>query len=189
MSAGRGRRGLLGATGVAALLALLPGVPRALPTALPSELRGPLPAARLQGAGTLRALGFRIAELRLWSAERVDPAAYASLPLALELQYHRSLDGTAIAERSIDEMDRQSALPADTRMRWRDALRRLLPDVRPGDRLTGLLLNPSTTHFFHNGRPLGEVAGDDFAVRFFGIWLAPRTSEPALRAQLLGLPA
>jgi hypothetical protein len=39
--------------------------------------------------------------------------------------------------------------------------------------------------FLLNGRPLGEVRDPDFARVFFGIWLSPRTSEPALREALL----
>jgi len=33
---------------------------------------------------------------------------------------------------------------------------------------------------------VGEVKDAEFARRFFGIWLAPSTSEPALRQTLLG---
>jgi hypothetical protein len=34
---------------------------------------------------------------------------------------------------------------------------------------------------------VGEVRDATFARLFFGIWLSPRTSEPQLRAALLGL--
>lgn len=39
--------------------------------------------------------------------------------------------------------------------------------------------------FLVNGKAVGEVADAEFAQRFFGIWLAPTTSEPQLREALL----
>ena len=47
---------------------------------------------------------------------------------------------------------------------------------RPGESVT----------FFVNGRAAGELRDADFARRFFAIWLAPTTSEPRLRQQLIG---
>ena len=41
------------------------------------------------------------------------------------------------------------------------------------------------TAFWLNGKPIGDIAGADFAQRFFGIWLSPQTSAPALRDALL----
>jgi hypothetical protein len=38
------------------------------------------------------------------------------------------------------------------------------------------------------GKPHGSVADAAFGARLMGIWLAPQTSEPALRAALLALP-
>ena len=49
--------------------------------------------------------------------------------------------------------------------------------------------HPDAARFVFNGRPLGEIADADFARRFFGIWLDPRTSAPELRAALLRRPA
>jgi hypothetical protein len=62
------------------------------------------------------------------------------------------------------------------------------PDVRPGDRITGVQRPDGVVRFFLNGQLRGEKRDADFARRFFGIWLAPVTSEPRLRAALLGLP-
>jgi len=39
--------------------------------------------------------------------------------------------------------------------------------------------------FLLNGKPYGEVRDPEFAPLFFGIWLSPATSEPALRQSLL----
>jgi hypothetical protein len=157
----------------------------------PAELRSELPGARLQGSGRLRFLGLRIYEARLWAGERaVAPEWTAPLgsaaPLALELEYARALEGAKIAERSLTEMRRQGEIAPAAAERWLGQMTRLFPDVREGDRLTGVLVPGQSARFFFNGRMVGEVTDGDFARFFFGIWLSPATSDPALRLALLG---
>jgi hypothetical protein len=41
--------------------------------------------------------------------------------------------------------------------------------------------------FFHNGRQTAQLRDAEYARLFFGIWLAPQTSAPAMRTALLGL--
>ncbi len=65
-------------------------------------------------------------------------------------------------------------------------MRRLFPDVAEGDALSGEHQPGVGARFARNGRPLGEVADPGFSRAFFSIWLDPRTSEPGLRAALLG---
>ena len=60
------------------------------------------------------------------------------------------------------------------------------PDVKDGDRLTGRYEPGSGAQFFFNGQPRQRIDDAQFARLFFGIWLSPQTSEPALREQLLG---
>ena len=40
--------------------------------------------------------------------------------------------------------------------------------------------------YFHNGKPIGEIAEPGFAQAFFGIWLDPKTSRADFREKLLG---
>lgn len=147
----------------------------------------PGPAAALAalqrwGSGEFRRFGFLIYEATLWAgaAEPTRP------PLALQLTYRRSIDGRAIAQASIDQMRRFDAGQAQL-LRWGEQLTRLFPDVKPGDRILGQHL-PDQARFFHNDRPLGVIDDAAFAATFFAIWLDPRTSEPGLRAALLGRP-
>ncbi|MCX7160235.1 MAG: chalcone isomerase family protein [Proteobacteria bacterium] len=62
----------------------------------------------------------------------------------------------------------------------------LFPDVSKGTTLTGLNVPGKGARFFHDGRPLGEIAGTEFARAFFSIWLDPQSSAPALRSALMG---
>lgn len=170
------------------LSALLPTVVAANATGddAPSELAGELPQARPRGRGRLHFLGLPVYEARVWSAQPVVDDG-ATQPLAIEVRYARELSGERIARRSIDEMKRIGPFDDEQAERWLQAMTRLFPDVRAGDRLTGVQRPGQAARFYFNGRWRGEVADAEFTRLFFGIWLSPRTSEPALRAQLIGL--
>lgn len=154
---------------------------------LPAPVAAELPGARLQGQGTLRFLGMHIYDARLWAPGPVRPDAVDRTVLALELQYARSLKGPLIAERSIEEMRRVGDFSAEQGQRWETVMTRMFPDVRASDRIFGLQRPGDGARFLFGERFLGEVRDAEFARLFFGIWLSPRTSEPALRAALLGL--
>ena len=184
------RRSLLQRGALAALAATAPLRPAAqgtTPTAptTPTELAAELPAARWRGTGVLRFLGLHIYDAHLWSAEAVTGDGVAQ-PLALVLVYARQLVGEQIASRSLKEMKRIGRINDEQSSRWLTAMTQLFPDVKDGDRLTGIQRPGVTTRFFLNGQFRGEVADADFTRLFFGIWLSPRTSEPRRREQLLG---
>lgn len=155
----------------------------------PPELAPELPGLRLQGLGRLRFMGLQVYEAHLWvgaAALTGDAADWSGKPFALEVVYRRSLKGGAIAERSLKEMRRQGAPEPAAAERWLGAMRQLFPDVKAGDRLTGLNVPGMGARFFFNGRLLGDVREPAFARAFFGIWLSDKTSEPELRRALLG---
>jgi hypothetical protein len=157
------------------------------PVGGPAEVVAEVTGARLLGGGTLRFMGLRVYDARLWVGAAAPAADWQAVPFALELQYLRSLKGSAIAERSLKEMERQGEIGAVDGERWLGNMQQIFPDVKPGDRITGVNLPGVGARFFHNGQPRGELREVAFARLFFGIWLSPRTSEPALREHLLGL--
>ncbi len=152
----------------------------------PPEVGAELPGARLLGQGRLTFLSFSVYRARLWVGDGFEPAKFERHPLALELIYERSLPGKLIAERSLDEMKRAGTVDAVQGARWLSLMTELFPDVREGDRLTGVQRPGQSVAFFVNGRAAGELRDADFARRFFSIWLAPSSSAPRLREQLLG---
>ena len=173
----------------AALLAagLTPSEVSARP-ALP-EFAQDWPAARLQSQGRLRFLGLHVYDIRLWAGEApVGAADWPSRPLALEIEYARDLVGRLIAERSLQEMRRAGPIPPEAEQRWLQSMLQFFPDVRAGDRIVGVQRPDGLVRFYVNGRLRGEKRDAEFARRFFGIWLAPTTSEPRLREALLGAP-
>jgi len=186
------RRSLLGLLAWPALSTALPHaaassgtVARGAPLTLPPEVALEIPSARLYGKGRLRRFLFHVYDARLWVNPDFVEDRYANAPLALELEYGRTLLGALIAERSLEEMRRGGAIPAEQERRWLAAMQRVFADVNEGDRMTGVQLPGEATRFFLNGRFVGEIRDPEFTRLFFGIWLAPYTSEPGLRAALL----
>lgn len=169
---------------VAAALAF--GLPVARASIAPPEVLAELPGASLVGSGRMRFLGLSVYDVRLWGSQRVAPARFADTPLALEIEYARALVGRQIAERSIEEMRRIGTFSDAQAQRWLARLTDLLPDVARGDRITGVQRPHEAARFFVNGRFTGELRDPAFVPLFFGIWLAPQTSQPDLRASLLG---
>jgi hypothetical protein len=160
-------------------LAVAPALARAQSPGLP-ELP---PDWTARGQARMRFLGLRIYDVQLWAAEPLRN--WAEQPHALALTYARSLKGRLIAERSLDEMRRQGPIDEATGARWLQAMTAAFPDVKEGDRLTGRHDPDQGARFWFNGQPRPGVADPVFSRLFFGIWLSPKTSEPALREQLL----
>ena len=149
------------------------------------ELRELVPAGHAAGQGRLRVWGLDVYDASLWVAPGFRQSDFHAHGFALRLHYLRSFSSSDIARRSLDEMRRTGGFSDAQAVAWQAALAQLLPDVASGDRITGVNRPGGGAQFFHNGRALGEIGDAQFARSFFGIWLAPQTSEPALRAALL----
>jgi len=150
----------------------------------PAEVRQVQPQARLSGRSMLRFLGMDIYESRLWAEPSFVLNRFEQHPFALELEYRKSLSGRLIAQRSVAEMRRQSDFATQRAPEWEARMQALFPDVKPGDRITGVYAPGVGASFVYNGRLLGEVRDPLFARLFFGIWLSPQTSEPQARCAL-----
>ena len=181
-SEGLSRRNVLAAAALAAPAALW--ATTAVPP--PAEVSAALPGALLQGQGRLRYFGLHVYDAALWSPARVSASEAPTTPLALEMRYARKLSGSSIAERSLQEMKNVGAVSEADGQRWLEAMKGMFPDVAAGDRITGIYRPGVGAAFFFNGRSCGEVRDAQFAQLFFGVWLSPRTSQPALRSALLG---
>ena len=148
-----------------------------------------LPGSHLQGEATLRFFGLRIYHARLWALPDFQSSQSTEQPLVLELEYLRDLKGALIAERSMQEMRRVAPISDTQSARWLADMQRIFPDVASGDRISGLHMPGRGVRFWHNGRLVGQIDDATYGRLFFGIWLAPSTSEPAMRLALLGLAA
>jgi len=150
---------------------------------LPSQVLALAPNLKVQGGGELTFFGISVYDGYYWSPTR---GWTQDGPYALDLHYHRALDGAKIAERSVSEIAKLGYGTREQRTRWGEEMRRMFPDVRRGDRLTGVNLPGGVVRYFHNGKSIGEIVDPGFARAFFGIWLDPKTSEGGFRQLLLG---
>ena len=154
--------------------------------ALPASVRAERPQTDWHewGSGEMTWFGLALYRATLWVAGQRQGAIAEEAPLALALEYRRDIPGERIVRASVDEM-RKLGATAEQLQRWEVEMRRVFPDVKKGDVLTGVLLPGRGARFFHRERELGEVRDLEFARRFFAIWLDPRTSAPDVRAALL----
>lgn len=131
----------------------------------------------------MRWFGLALYDATLWVP---GPRWQWDQPFALDIRYARSFAGARLADTSVDEMRRLGFADEERLRRWGDAMARVFPDVRKGDRITGVYRPDEGAEFFHNGRSTGAIRDPEFARCFFSIWLDARTREPKLRAALLG---
>ncbi len=151
-----------------------------------SPFKDLLPQAQLLGQSRLTVWGFKIYDAQLWAAPGFNPDRYASQPLALELAYLRAFDAVDIAERSLKEMRRSAMISDAQAQQWSREMRRVFPDVKVGDRILGVHQPGIGASFWVNGKAGGDILDAEFSKLFFGIWLSPKTSEPAMRTALVG---
>jgi hypothetical protein len=140
------------------------------------------------GQGRLRVWGFEVYDASLWASPGFNGQRFAEHRFALELHYLRTFKGRDIAARSIEEMRQLERISPEQATRWQQGMDTLFPDVQRGDRITGVHVPGSGARFYLNGQLLGELTDAGFSRLFFGIWLSPRTSQPALRERLLQAP-
>ena len=173
-----------------AAIALALGSLAWLPAGAQSTTPEPTLSAALQdksavGKARLRYWGFDVYDASLWARPGFDIGRFESQRFGLELAYLRDFKGADIAERSIDEMKGLATIAPAQATRWTQAMSGLFPDVKRGDRITGVHVPGSGARFYLNDKLLGEVADDAFSRLFFGIWLSPRTSQPRMRETLV----
>jgi hypothetical protein len=150
---------------------------------LPPRVMELVPGLQVQGGGEFTFFGISVYDGYYWSPGR---GWSKDAPFALDLHYHLALEGAKIAERSVGEITKLRLGTAEQRARWGREMKRVFPDVRRGDRITGVNLPGGVVRYFYNGNSIGDIADPGFAHAFFGIWLDPKSSQIDFRQTLLG---
>tara|TARA_R100000027_G_scaffold58155_1_gene47986 strand:+ start:1397 stop:1939 length:543 start_codon:yes stop_codon:yes gene_type:complete len=143
------------------------------------------------GQSTYEYLGF----IRVFTAALYTPDGQApALPLAaeqklgLKILYYRNLDredfiksGRKFLKSNVSEAEYTSISERF------EAFNRLYVDIRKGDTYS-VQYDPAqeVLTLFHNGQPLGQIQGADFARAYFTIWFGSDPVSESLKEELLG---
>ena len=120
-------------------------------------------------------------------APGVDPRRWREdVPKRLELEYFYSFAGKDFGPAGEEVLAEN--VPSATIAALKERLAeidRLYVDVKPGDRYSLTYVPGRGTELAKNGRPLGAIAGADFAAAYFAIWLGGEPISAAFRDELL----
>ncbi|MBT1444442.1 chalcone isomerase family protein [Shewanella sp. JM162201] len=149
----------------------------------PRAFAAPLDGLSRIGKGKMDWLWLELYQASLYSADgRYEAGRF---PLALEIRYSRDIKASDLLDATEGEWQKQGLAQADIK-RHLALLKSVWVNVKTGDTLLLVATNSNQGEFFHNGQSLGVVEQADIMQAFLGIWLRSDTSEPTLRAQLLG---
>lgn len=107
-------------------------------------------------------------------------------PFALKLKYLVDVKGQKISTLSIEEMKKQGFKDPQKLTSWEKEMTKIFPDMGSGTSIIGIRTKAGNAVFYKDNRHIGSIKDKEFAQKFFAIWLSPQTSEPELRAELLG---
>lgn len=140
---------------------------------------------RAVGQIEFRWFGFSVYDATLFSPTgRYD----ARSPYVLELTYHRALGGGAVAQTTLNEMQRLGFNNPEKAAKWQLLLTDWFSGIEQGTKLAAMHNANGSTTFIRNGKQvLGTIADPTFSRYFFGIWLDENSRAPKLRNQLIGM--
>jgi hypothetical protein len=142
-----------------------------------------IPDAKQVGEGRMSYLFWDIYDAALFAPKG---EWQKNAPFALSLTYLRELNGKAIADRSAEEIRDLGFKDEVILATWHSQMRNIFPDVKEGTTLIGVYTREKESVFFKDNVEIGRISDPDFGTYFFNIWLDPKTTEPELRAKLLG---
>ncbi len=161
------------------LLAASPAWGMEKPAFLAETIRAEAPL----GEGAYRWAFIDVYDAALWTDA---PAWSYDAPFALTLTYRINAMPADIREETIKQLRVVSELTPEELTAFGQELDRLYPEMRKGDSITALYTPEGGMALYHNEVLRGRVTEQKFVRPFFDIWLSDKTTEPKLRAQLLG---
>jgi hypothetical protein len=101
-----------------------------------------------------------------------------------EITYQTDIDKKDLIRRTVEQWQHLGLNEAEYGQ-FLPKLNALWPDIVEGDKLA-LFVGANGSAFYLNDKSIGLIEDHRFAAMFLDIWLSPKTSQPALRLQLLG---
>lgn len=143
-----------------------------------------IPRAEIVGEGTLSVAFWDIYHATLYAP---NGTLHTDKSFALSIRYLLFINGEDIADRSIEEMQKQGFQNAEKMAVWNQQMKNIFPNVYDGAILTAVFIPGKETIFYYHNRQAGIIKDAEFTRIFSNIWLAENTSEPELRNKLLKL--
>ena len=151
------------------------------PKPLPEPVKAQAPGIRPLGRGRETVWGVRVYDATLWIVGvRYTPAE----PHALDVEAGRKVGADQLVNSAMDEMRRLNLGDAAQLASWRAELKRLIPNVQPGDQVVVFCPSDAKTITYYNGRTRGEVDDPTLCPAIMNVWLHPN-SKSSMRKSLL----
>lgn len=104
--------------------------------------------------------------------------------LIFEIEYLKDITAADLLERTIEQWQHLGFSKAQYNQ-FIPKLKAIWPDIYSGDKLA-LSVQNNKSMFYFNDVQVGVIEQAEFSQLFLAIWLSKKTSEPELRAELLG---
>jgi len=153
------------------------------------EVRAGDSTLTLRGYGLLRYMVFIKAYVAaFYLPERIrSEDALGDVPKHLEIEYFHDINAQDFAKATTSSISRNLSLMTFQRLKPKiDEFNALYRDVKAGERYALTYVPGKGTTLSWNGQPLGTVAGEDFAMGLFGIWVGANPLDSDLKRLLLG---
>ncbi|MFT5758348.1 MAG: hypothetical protein ACI9LM_003087 [Alteromonadaceae bacterium] len=104
--------------------------------------------------------------------------------LLFEIEYLKDITAAELIKRTIEQWYHLEKAESQY-LPYIAKLTSIWPDIKSGDKLTLLKQNGRSVFYFNHVK-IGIIEQDEFSALFLDIWLSPKTSQKALRTELLG---
>ena len=136
------------------------------------------------GTATFSILFWDLYKSTLYSTSGKYPLSSKSESLIFHINYLADISNEDLIVRTVEQWQHLN-IDKNRYSQYVTALKKLWPNITDGDSLS-LLIQNNKSHFYFNGLYLGTIDDSHFGQLFIDIWLSKNTSQPTLRAELLG---
>jgi hypothetical protein len=136
------------------------------------------------GTTTFSILFWDLYQSTLYSTSGRYPLSSKSESLIFHINYLADISSEDLIIRTIEQW-RHLGIEENRYRHYVDDLKKLWPNITDGDSLA-LLIRNNKSDFYFNDFYIGTIDDPNFGQLFIDIWLSKNTSQPTLRAELLG---
>ena len=150
----------------------------------PNDLSDFLKSSPIQqvGEATLSVLVWDIYQSKLATASGQYPDPNNTV--VYQINYLRNIESEDLIDKTIEQWQ-HIGIEDERYTPYLSKLRNIWPDISEGDQLA-FASKGSNSAFYFNEELVGTISNPDFTDLFLAIWFSEKTSQPELRAALLG---